>query len=476
MASLLGACAGPSSESDVAPPTPEVAIDPDPVIEQPKLVSLTPDAAVTGGQVFFVAELENTQLFRMWATKNGQRVAELCNISSTEPQSRFNCTHSLSIDQGMYDLEIILNSSDAVGAESPDTLVTGYRFGVSAPAPRPDTTDNCSMPAPAGHSLYWCDDFAATSTGAPDSNFWDYDVSGVRNNEEQCYTDNDRENVRVEDRELLGEAGNYLVLELRKEEGTTCPQDPSRAYNYTSGAIMTRVRQNGDYLVGRSLENQPSKGMPFGVYEIRAKIPSGRGTWPAIWMLGHVNWDAPGGSLGWPEAGEIDIMEAVGFEEHNGLFRTHHTLHRSRDFQWPHLRQTANGRNVTGLGMTYAMDEAPSADFKVYKMIWQPDSIELFVDGESTMQMQVADNNGGMAYQTRNAFYRHDVSDHGLGMQAETPLGWPFSKELGNEFKLILNLAHGGGWGGQQGLDDSIFDAPVEMLVDYVRVYTPDPG
>ena len=337
-----------------------------------------------------------------------------------------------------------------------------------------NSSSNCDQPAPEGHRLYWCDDFVQTQSGAPNPEFWDYDVTVVRNNEEQCYTDNDRENVRVEDRSLLGESGNYLVLELKHEPDTVCPQDLDRPYNYTSGSIMTRIRQNGDYLVGRTLENDPAKGMPFGIYEVRAKIPAGRGTWPAVWLLGHRNFDRPGGSLGWPDAGEIDIMEAVGFEEANGLYRTHHTLHRSRDFQWPHRRTTMNGRNVTGLGMIHDLNEPPSARFRTYKMVWTPNSIQLFVDGVSTMKMQVVDNDENLVYQTRSGFYRYDVSDFGIGMQGETDLGWPFSRELGNEFKLILNLAHGGGWGGQQGLDDSIFGDPVEMLVDYVRVYTPD--
>jgi hypothetical protein len=56
-------------------------------------------------------------------------------------------------------------------------------------------------------------------------------------------------------------------------------------------------------------------------------------------------------------------------------------------------------------------------------------------------------------------------------------LGWPFSKELGNEFKLILNLAYGGNWGAQRGVDDTIFDdGPVEMLVDYIRIFTATQG
>ena len=142
---------------------------------------------------------------------------------------------------------------------------------------------------PAGYGLYFNDEFN-DNNGAPNPEYWDYNVSYVINRELQCYTDNRRENVRVENREVLDEQGGYLVLQLRKENWS-CPQDPSQPYGYTSGSITTRVRKNGDYLVGRTLENNPERGLPFGVYEIRAKIPAGRGTWPALWLLGHKKWN-----------------------------------------------------------------------------------------------------------------------------------------------------------------------------------------
>lgn len=314
---------------------------------------------------------------------------------------------------------------------------------------------------PEGYGLYFNDEFNDNS-GAPNPEYWDYNVSYVINRELQCYTDNRRENVRVEDREVLDEAGGYLVLQLRKENWS-CPQDPSQPYGYTSGSVTTRVRKNGDYLIGKTLENNPERGLPFGVYEIRAKIPAGRGTWPALWLLGHKKWseEDPKG-IGWPEAGEIDIMEAVGFEEANGLYRLHSHLHRKRDLEWP------DQRSKSGQGMTLMLDEPPSARFHVWTMVWKPESIEFFVDGVRVREMEVSDGDGGHVVESRDGFYRYDDA-----MNAEAPMGWPFSQGLGNEFKLILNLAWGGGWGGQQGIDDSIFEqGPVEMLVDYVRIYT----
>jgi beta-glucanase (GH16 family) len=307
-----------------------------------------------------------------------------------------------------------------------------------------------------GYSLFFSDEFDPENSGAPNPDYWDYDVSRVRNQELQCYTDDRRANVRVERRTFDGVTDGYLVLELRKER-FRCSQDGNRAYNYTSGAITSRKRDNGNYLIG----GDPGTGLPFGIYQIRAKIPSGRGTWPAIWIVGHKS--RPDG-LGWPEAGEIDIMEAVGFEEANGLYRLHSHLHRSRDYHWP------DRRGKTGQGMFVMLEEPPSARFHVWTMIWTPESIEFFVDGRRVTDMQVRKENGSMVTAQRRGFFRSDAS-----LNARDALAWPFSKELGNEFRLILNLAYGGNWGGQQGVDDSIFGlGPVEMLVDYVRIYTKD--
>ncbi len=290
------------------------------------------------------------------------------------------------------------------------------------------------------------------------------------NNEQQCYTDDHPSytnagvrNVSVETRTLEGAENGYLVLSLKKQT-VACRQADGAAFNYTSGAVSTRVDGFGTpYLVS----------MPHGVYEIRAKIPAGRGTWPAIWLLGKKDYTAEAPyTIGWPDAGEIDIMEAVGFEEANGLYRFHHTLHRNRDlgFLWPHRRP-----DRTGQGMTLELNEPPSARFHVFRMIWTPESIEFFVDDQRVRKIDLGDGVTGQ----RDGLFRSAPDMNGWG-HAYTPLddhlGWPYAMEAGNEFKLILNLAWGGGWGGQQGLDDSIFanGQSVEMLIDYVRVYVPN--
>jgi len=125
--------------------------------------------------------------------------------------------------------------------------------------------------------LVWSDEF--DYKGLPDPKKWDYDVGGKGwgNEELQFYTARRRENARVEN--------GHLIIEARKEawEGR----------DYTSARLVSRGK--GDWTYGR--------------FEVSAKLPSGRGTWPAIWML-PTGWTYGG----WPNSGEIDIMEHVGFD------------------------------------------------------------------------------------------------------------------------------------------------------------------
>lgn len=240
--------------------------------------------------------------------------------------------------------------------------------------------------APAGWRLVWSDEF--NYTGLPDANHWGYDVggSGWGNNELEYYTDHRAENARVEN-------GN-LVIEARRENYGGRP--------YTSARLVTRG--HGDWLYGR--------------FEARAKLPGGRGTWPAIWML-PTDW-AYGG---WPASGELDIMEMVGFDVNN----IHGTTHTK---SYNHLIGTQ--RTAT----TWVGDSTSA--FHTYAAEWSADRIDVFVDGNR---------------------YFSFANEH-TGFSA-----WPFDKR----FHLILNLAVGGSWGGVKGVDDGAF--PQRMEVDYVRVY-----
>ena len=258
-------------------------------------------------------------------------------------------------------------------------LATAACGGASAASPATPTPAS----GPAGWSIVFADEFDAP--GALDPAKWGYEIGYVRNDEKQYYTSR-AENVRAE--------GGNLVIEGRKEA--------YQGYGYTSASINTRGRFEFQY----------------GRVEVRAKLPTGNGTWPAIWMLGtNIS------QVGWPTCGEIDIMENVGFEP----TRIHGTVHTAA---YNHAQGTAKGASVTIAN--------PGEDFHVYAMEWYPDHIDVFVDGQKYFTFR----------------------NEGTGSRT-----WPFDKPQ----YLLINLAIGGSWGGQKGIDDSRF--PHKYLVDYVRIY-----
>ncbi len=158
----------------------------------------------------------------------------------------------------------------------------------------------------------------------------------------------------------------------------------------------------------------------YGRIEARAKLPKGVGTWPAIWMLGQNIAKA-----GWPLCGEIDIMEHVGFDE--GV--VHGTVHTGA---YNHRQHTEKGGPITIPDVTTA--------FHVYAVDWTANQINFLVDDK--------------------IFYSFDKKTRG-----DSEAQWPFDQP----FYLLLNMAVGGNWGGQKGVDENIW--PQRMEVDYVRVY-----
>jgi beta-glucanase (GH16 family) len=223
------------------------------------------------------------------------------------------------------------------------------------------------------------------TAGALDAAKWGYEIGYVRNSEQQYYTSRP-ENVRAE--------GGNLVIEGRKEG--------YQGYGYTSASINTLGRFE----------------LTYGRIEVRAKLPAGKGMWPAIWMLGTNRTEA-----GWPACGEIDIMENVGFDP----LRIHGSVH------------TAAYNHTIGTHKTATVAIAdPSADFHVYAMEWSAERIHVSVDGQKYFTF----------------------ANEGTGART-----WPFDKPQ----YLLINLAIGGSWGGQQGIDDARL--PQRLVVDYVRVY-----
>src|SRR5690606_39180384 len=164
----------------------------------------------------------------------------------------------------------------------------------------------------------------------------------------------------------------------------------------------------------------------YGRVQVRAKMPTGRGTWSAIWMMPTESKYG-----GWPHSGEIDIMEHVGYENNRIHTNTHTTKY--------------NHNLGTNIGYSKTVPNV-SDEFHIYEMIWEPGSIRIYVDGEPV----------GLGVFAYNPLSNQDV---------EYWKAFPFDQY----FFLILNVAVGGTWGGSQGVDDSIF--PTSMQVDYVRVY-----
>lgn len=255
--------------------------------------------------------------------------------------------------------------------------------------PRPTVMPDLTPHAPASGdeqawAMIWADEFDVD--GLPDPARWDYEEGYVRNNELQYYTRARPENARVED--------GMLVIEAR--------QEPYEEYGYTSASLVTRNRASWRY----------------GRIEVRAKLPTGSGTWPAIWMLGM---NIP--EVGWPDCGEIDIMENVGFDP-DRIYANVHTQ------AYNHVKKTNKGSNISVA--------KPYDGFHVYAIEWFEDHIDFFVDDDKYFSFQ----------------------NEGTGWEA-----WPFDQE----FYLIINLAIGGSWGGMHGVDEDIF--PQQYHIDYVRVY-----
>lgn len=231
----------------------------------------------------------------------------------------------------------------------------------------------------------WADEF--DYTGLPSPSKWDYDLGGGGwgNNELEYYT-NSTKNASVAD-------GKLTISALKESMG---------GREYTSARLVTRNK--GDFLYGR--------------FEIKAKLPGGRGTWPAIWML-PTDW-AYGA---WPKSGEIDIMEHVGYDPNVVHISTH-----SEAYYFKINTQKTATRQVP----------TASSAFHLYRVDWTPFAVRGYIDDEKIFEMV----NEGRGYQV-----------------------WPFDKR----FHLLLNVAVGGDWGGAKGIDNDSF--PNKMEIDYVRVY-----
>ena len=258
-----------------------------------------------------------------------------------------------------------------------DTRVPFTNAGYDAPGSYP------------GYTLAWADEF---NGGVLNAAAWTVEsgdgcpgLCGWGNNELEYYTGRP-ENLFFQD--------GKLVIEARKEN--------FNGKNYTSSKIVSRGK----------------KVFKYGRVDIRAKLPKGKGIWPALWMLPQSNVFG-----GWPTSGEIDIMELVGHEPN----KVYGTLHYG----------PGPGSTTISRGYTLSAGATFNDEFHVFSLEWKMDQLKIFVDG--------------------NLFSTVNKPDIGSAT-------WPFNED----FFFIFNLAVGGNWPGNP---DAATYFPQWLIVDYVRVY-----
>ena len=279
-------------------------------------------------------------------------------------------------------------NSPAARIDVPEEIValppTSTPVATPTPTPSAAPTPQPTPGPPDGYTLQFSDEFFAEQIG---ESIWSFETGPwPYNGELECYLS---ENAGIED--------GCLVIEARQE--------------FVQGRSYTSARLN----------TQGKLDMIYGYLEVRAALPTGVGTWSAIWLL--PSDQRYGGYL---HSGEIDIAERVGYDAK----RVHSTIHTFSN-------NSVNGNAITASARLSRKD----ADFHIYGMLWNEDALYLMFDGINILTY------------TRP--------------KDATPDSWPFDVP----FHLILNLAVGGSWGGVKGVDEEAF--PQRMVIDYVRYYLP---
>ena len=283
---------------------------------------------------------------------------------------------------GLKDLDLTGNPLTVIYVWSSFIAPEGFRIPEGVQFVEPD------IYTPAGYQLVWRDEFNDPSLIMPDAKEWWYETAepGWVNNELQTY--------------VAGRTGDIITADV------------------SDGTLKIRAIKDGNRVYSARVNTR--KNWTYGYFEARLKLPEGKGTWPAFWMMPSV-WS------GWPEGGEIDIMEHVGCVP----TEVSSSIHCKAYYHAIGTQKTA-ARKVAGV-----MDE-----FHTYALEWTPEYIKTYVDG-------------------KQLFY-YNPDDYAKGRNADT---WPFNKP----FELKLNLAWGGDWGGMMGVDESCLPATYE--IDYVRVF-----
>ena len=244
------------------------------------------------------------------------------------------------------------------------------------------------MVVPEGYHLVWNDEFDEGVTLNPAD--WTHEVknAGWVNNELQNYVNHQT-------------SSGSVVTEIK------------------DGALQIHCFKEGGKVYSGRVYAHVKEGWKYGYIEGRIKLPKGKGTWPAFWMM-PVNY------TGWPDSGEIDIMEEVGYHPNYVSSSLHANAH-------VHTNNTQVTKEMYCAGA--------EGEFHVYAIEWTHEKITTFVDGKVLLT----------------------YANRGLGHD-----DWPYDAP----FYVILNLAWGGSWGGAQGVDESAL--PATMEIDYVRVFQKD--
>ena len=287
---------------------------------------------------------------------------------------------------------VTVNIAENSGKTERETSVNFYSgtqtlsVPVKQAAPPKEEVDP-TIVAPEGYSLVWNDEFDAT---AVDTGKWRFEnwAPGYVNNELQRYVAGGVLN------------GNYTAF-------------------IEDGILKIRAMKVDGQVISARMNTR--KSWKYGYMEARINLPSGKGTWPAFWMMPDDQSD------GWPKCGEIDIMEEVGY----------HPNYTSSSIHTQSYNHTINTQKTKEVYTANAEGE-----FHVYACEWTPDALKFFVDGKQFFSF----------------------SNDGKGNVAT----WPFFKN----FYITLNLAWGGSWGGAQGVNESAL--PAVMQIDYVRVFQKD--
>ncbi|MDF7825331.1 glycoside hydrolase family 16 protein [Pontiellaceae bacterium B12227] len=256
--------------------------------------------------------------------------------------------------------------------------------------------------------LVWSDEFK--EEGLPDGRKWNYEEGFERNQEMQYYMRERKQNARVENGHLIIEGRKETLPNPQVGKGWANWQKERKFIHYTSASLTTKKKFEFTY----------------GRVEVRAKMPRGKGMWPAIWTLGSNIQD-----IGWPRCGEIDIMEYVGKEPHTIHANNHFANPTTKDKSLPgeSIHRSAGGGKIT--------IQEPYNGFHVYAMEWNEKEIKVFADDK------------------QYATFKIDLAGAGSNN--------PFRKP----HYLLLNLAMGGSWGGE--IDDRVL--PQRYEIDYVRVF-----